>query len=205
MPAQGDFIRITALGTLLGATNPVINVWDYEVLTLTAPVGLQEIGDEIASAFVARYYTPLAGVISNKYSLTGLSMRTYGKPFEGWDGADAYFIGGITGTMMPPFVSYSIMRLRNNFSMKPGRKAFAGVPTYAITENGTVLPAYEAIFSNVFDAWESTDFAVELNDGDLVLADRLIRNADLQVVPTVRSGVSGYQVKGFGSQNGRKG
>lgn len=205
MPAQGDFLRITALGTLRGATNPVINTWDYQIIQQPLPVGLQDIGEEIAAAFVARYYAPLSDVISNQYALTGISIRTYGKPFEGWDGADDYFIGGVGGTAMPPFVAYSVMRLRDNFSMHQGRKSFAGVPTSSIGVDGFPIPTVRDVFTNVFSAWEDTDFFVEVQENDMLLSDRLVRAADLKVVPTVVSAVRGYQLRGYGSQNGRKG
>lgn len=207
MPANLDFIRITALGMLQGASNPVINVWDYRLDGLTEPIPLQLLGEDIAASFVARYYTPITAAISTRYSLTGLSMRVYGKPAEGWDGADTYFTGGDPTPMMPPFVAYSVMRVRNNFSFKrQGRKSYAGVPTSAIDANGFPNGAVLGVFNAAFNVWETLTWNIESNAAPALQGtDVLVKDADIRVVPNVVSTISGYQLRGFGSQNGRKG
>lgn len=202
---SGDFMRATVIGAIEGASNPVINTWDFRLISLTEAGTLQEAGEEIVDAFLIRYYSPLLPQMSSYYTLNEVQLRIYGNSVEGYNGVNLDQNGGAAGAMCPPFVTYSVELQRSNFAMRNGRKAYPAVPTSVITANGQLTTEVQNAFDTVFDGWETTDFLIEADGNDIIFEEVIVRKPPTpNTVPTVYSRISGYTLEKFGTQNSRK-
>lgn len=201
----GDFMRVTVIGTIEGASNPVINTWDYRCVLASDANALQNVGEYIAESFYARYYEPLMPQISSYYSLNEIQLRVYGDAEEGYDWVNLPYVGGASGAMCPPFVTYSVELQRANFTMRNGRKAYPGVPTSVVVENGQLSGAVELAFATVFTAWETTPWLAEAGEADFEFEHIIVRKpATPNAIPTTFSRITGYALEKFGTQNSRK-
>lgn len=201
----GDFLRITCEFTLPGASNPAINVWDFEVTQSTNPFDLTLEGVGIISELITVRYATISDYMSDLCVMTGASIRAFGDPTDGYDSAGILFEGtGLSG-MMPPFVSLSLEMIRSNYAMRNGRKAIPGVVLTAAAVDGSFDETARGEIAGITAAWASNDIFIEGDASDFTLSARIVRaGTSMAVVPTVTSPVVGYGLAKFGTQNGRK-
>lgn len=202
----GDFLEITVEWTLGNASNPCLNVWHYEIGVLSEPVGLFQIGQEIQEAHLARYYGPYLSVISTNALITGFRIRNLNNPTEGYDNFGLLGSGTNTSGMLPPMVTLSIRELRENFSMRNGRKGIGGVAIPVCDATGKVSASTINLFETVFEGWSETEFVVEAEGVNLTLLDVVIRKPTTpNTPPTLFYYVLRYALSPkFGTQNSRK-
>lgn len=201
----GDFLRATVYATQEGASNPIINTYDWRLVTLSATATLQVDGGFIASAIVERYFVPLADALSTQYSIYQISLRLYADPDEGYDATGTLFTGGISGNVCPPFLTYSIRKQRNNYAMRNGRWSYGGVPRAAIGLNGTPEAAIEALIDGWGAGVRDTRMLVEGDLADMEFEDLIVRKPSVpNTNPSVFSRLTGVTLSGFGTMNTRK-
>ena len=201
----GDFMRVTVFGTLPGASNPIINTWDYQCIVASDANALQNVGSYIAASFMARYYAPLVLTMHQEYRINRVELREYGDPEGGFDLNGNLFQGGSSGLPLPPFVTYSVKLIRANYDFKSGRKAFAGCNSAALTGLGGLNATTINTFQTVFSGWLDTEWTVEAGEADFTFQEVLVRSADgINTVPSAFSTIQGYSLEKFGSQNTRK-
>lgn len=200
----GNFVRATVSFQLLNASNPVVMVWDWECTQATGSWDLTGEGLLIAEALIERHYTPLTTIFSTAAQMTGISLRAWEFPADGFDLIGALWAGTNTAKMLPPFVTLAMQLTRQNYAMRNGRKAYPGPCIDILDTDGEVLPSIVESIAVYQDAWATTDMFIE-GSVDFTLSPRIIRvptaaNTD----PTVYSRISAYGPVYFGTQNTRK-
>lgn len=201
----GNFFRVTCEFTVPNASNPCIMVWDYRVLSTDVPIVLSLNGSDIVDAFILRYYTPLAAQIASVVVMTGISIRAWEFPADGYDESGVIFTGTNANAMLPPANTLAIRLVRTNFLMRNGRKAFPGGNGIQITGSGGMAPATIAAFDAVTDAWATTDWVPEIDGVDAVFGDVIVRVPTApDTDPTVFSSNITYGPVYWGTQNSRK-
>lgn len=200
-----DFLRITAEFTVPNSSNPAVMVWDYRVISATAPFDLTGSGEEITDAFIARHYVPMQNYVSNTVVLNHVSIRAFADVADGYDEFGVLWTGGGSGNMLPPFVTTSIQLTRSNYAMRNGRKAYPGVMTSTLVGGGIMNPVAVADIAAITAVWLSEGMAVEGEGSDIVLQNYIVRvPATEGVNPTVFSTIASYGAAKYGTQNSRK-
>lgn len=202
----GDFMEVTVEMTLPNASNPCINVWNFECLTASDTNGLQAIGDDIIAEFISRYYAPMGAVISSQAAITGVRLRNLNLEIDGYDKFGVLWSGANNSGMLPPFVTLSIREIRTDFSMRNGRKGIGGVAIPVCDSTGKVSASTLTLFDDIFDGWSTTDFNVEAGEADYTFGDVVIRKSTVpNTPPTKYYLVQNYTMSTkFGTQNSRK-
>lgn len=201
----GDFLKVIATWSMPKASEPILNVWYFQANVTGDATELQEIGEDIADSFVARYVTPLASAVSIYAKLNQIELRNMSDPSEGFTQGYTDKQGAVNAPAMPPFVTYSLRGLRYDLSMHNARKGLCGVPINAINTVGNVDTGYRTIFETVLDGWSTTDWTVETEGPDFLFVDKIVRNPSGPLVPPTRSSnITAWELVGFGSQNTRK-
>lgn len=200
-----NFFRITVEFSSPTGSDPLINVWDYRVLSTDNPIILTLHGLEIVESFVTRYYTPLSSTISTQTPITSVSIRAWTTPEDGFDSLTGFDVGSATAALMPPANTLAFRLVRTNFAMRNGRKAMPGATAVSLASNGGVTPATVSLFSTVTDAWAGTDWVPEISGVDAVFGDVIIRVPTIpNTDPTVFSTNITYGIVYWGTQNSRK-
>jgi len=200
-----DFFRITVSQTSPTASAPIINTWDFRLLSTDNPLILSLHGPELVDSFITRYYQPLGAAISNQTPITGVTVRAYSHPEDGYDQLTGYAIGTNTAALMPPANTLAIRLVRTNFSMRNGRKAFAGATTNALSNTGGIATTTATLFATVTEGWQTTDWVPEITGVDAVIGDVVVRVPTTpDTNPTVFSTNITYGAVYWGTQNSRK-
>lgn len=200
-----DFVKVTVGWDVLGASEPVLNVWDFECVQFDDPTELQIVGPFIAAAFVAKYVTPMLVYMSNQVACTSLSIRSYADETEGYDTIGAFGTGASTSTLLPPFVTYSLRGQRFNFNIRNARKGLPGPNVNALGSNGQLTSSYVSGINATVEDWHDQLF-VEAGENIISLMPRIVRDPSTKNTnPTVWSPITKWTVNPkFGSQNSRK-
>lgn len=202
----GSFMRATVYGNMPNTSNPVINAWDFRCLSASDANGLSAIGEAITAAFLARYYAPFVGVISNQFGISKVTLREYANPLSGYDEEGLLFVGANNGILLPTFCTFSVKMIRTNFGMKNGRKAYSGVTVAALNGDSAINDATRATFATVFAGWATTTFIVEADEADYSFEEVVVRKPTApNTDPTMWYPVQNFSLNRFcGSQNTRK-
>lgn len=201
----GNFLKVISTWTMPKASEPILNVWYFQASVAGDPAVLQDVGEDIADSFVARFVTPLASVISVYARMTQIELRNLSNAAEGYTKTYLDKGGSVNVPAMPPFVTFSLRALRYDLSMHNGRKGLCGVPNNAILANGEVDSGYKSTFDTVISAWSETDWAVEADGTDFNFIEKIVRVPDGPLAPPTKSSrILAWELMGFGSQNTRK-
>lgn len=201
----GNFMRVTTQFDVASASNPVVMVWDFQLVATDEPVALIEVGEDITTAFISRYLIPLEPFLSNKVTLTQVDIRAWAFPADGYVQLGALWQGNNADAMLPPFVAVSFRLARQNFAMRNGRKAFPGACITHAASNGTFNASVADALALITEVWTDTPFLVESDVSDMTFEERIVRvpsTADTD--PTVWSVIGSFGRAYFGSQNSRK-
>lgn len=200
----GSFMRATCEFTVPNASNPAVMVWDFYVSSATGTFDLTGSGLDITDALIARHYTPMSSVISNGVTMTKISLRSYTDAADGYDRFGELWTGTNPNVMLPPFNTFSIQLVRNNYLMRNGRKAYPGPTVDSVATGGVVASSIRTGIGDITDVWATTSMTVE-SDVDIAFANVIVREPATPLTnPTVWSYIFGYGVVKFGTQNTRK-
>lgn len=202
---QGDIIRITDVQTLDGYTKPILNVYYYQVVSLTAEVQLPVYAQELAVSFLNEVLEYVRGLQVSALKHVGISFLNMSNQAEIGDYTfEEPYPGLLTGDYVPSNVTYSFRLQRYDRLVRNGRKSISGVPDAVITAGRTLNPTYSGPVSDASLAL-GRFFNVEGETTDATLNPIIVRiPANPGVVPTVWSPIVRALFRGFGTQNSRK-
>lgn len=181
------------------------NVFDFQCIAASDANALQNIGPSIVPAMLQQIYEPIKGWISAMVMVNHVSLRDPAMPQEGYDWLGSYFPGEVSGTPLPPFVTYSVELQRSNYAIRNGRKGIPGPVIAALDANGDLNSTARSFITNALATWID-GFNVETGGGaEYTFALRIAREPEgPEQDPSVWSNVSGVACRKFGTQNSRK-
>lgn len=202
----GDYLRAIVSMAAPNLSDGAKMVWDWELSAVELPLTLSLAGSEIVDAIIARYYVPVASVISNKCVITQIELRSYSYPEDGFIAAGTLWTGGSSNGLMPPANTLAVQLVRSNFTMRNGRKAYPGGTPYSVDPNGGVEPGAVAVFKTATDAWGTTSMEVELSEGNGATFDEVVIRAPISYNDPVvlAQRITEYSDVYWGTQNSRK-
>lgn len=201
----GSFVKATITFNVAGASNPVINTFDWRCSFASATGSLAIIGGEMCNAIVDRYYEPVRTQMASQVVMDTISLRAYADDTDGYDSTPMLWAGTATTGMLPSFVTYSVRKIRSNYALRNGRIAYPGPHLGGINTNGTVSTGPVSAFANMFEGWMDAPLTVEADSGDYTFLDVIVREPSVpNTNPTLWSGINGFSMTKFGSQVSRK-
>lgn len=202
----GDFMRAIVSMAAPNLSDGAKMVWDWQLVAVELPVTLSTAGEEIVDAIIARYYEPLADLLSTSLVITQVEIRAYGYAADGYIAAGTLWSGNSTVALLPPANALAIQLIRSNFTMRNGRKAYPGATVINLGQNGDVSTTGKNLVATVTDGWASTPMNVELSEGNGATFGEVVITAPVSYDdPVIRSqAVLEYSAAYWGTQNSRK-
>lgn len=199
-----DFMRVTLKWDVPNASGPVINIYNFQVASVTTPSVLQVVGSDIADAFIARYVDPLLPYQASVVGLTEIELRSYNNASEIYTRSGVLATGEGGTNMMPPFVTFNIRETRFAPTIRNGRIALPGIILGSGDGNGRIAPSVVTAVNAILEGWIDTEFTVE--GPDYVFDHKICRLVDgLNVPPSLAVNITGYTLAPkYGTQNTRK-
>jgi hypothetical protein len=205
MVAQGDILQFIDVQKMVGYTNEILNVYNFEVVSITAETPLQVYGEDLQQAFNAN----IIGVVKTIQSsaLTHVRLEIKNLTFQQEEYVHEWSTaipGSRPGDYVPSNLTYSFRLQRYSKLLRNGRKSISGVPDDAIETGRVLSAAYTSTVSTVAAAIGSF-WPVEGSVTDATLNPLIVRiPANPGVAPTVYTPVTQAAFIGFGTMNTRK-
>lgn len=202
---QGDIIRITDVQTLDGYSREMLNVYYFQVVTITSEVPLPVYGEDLQAAFNAHIIARVKAVQSTALKHIRVDMLNMTNLNEEYSHTWTTPIAGVTpGDYGPGNLTYSFRLQRYDRITRNGRKSIPGVPESAHYAGRLLAPDYLTDIS-ALSAVLGTFMTVEGDSVDATLNPVIVRVPANPGVPVTQfSPVVQAAFRGFGTQNSRK-
>jgi len=206
MVAVGDHLRIKDFQTMDNVAGDVMNVYFYEVLSITTPVPLSLIADELEAWFYGLFLTAILDIQT-------ASVQHVRVEIDNMDDflTDSVVIipavpvpGAIADNFAASSTAASFQLVRQNRTTRHGSKRIAGVPDNTVTNN-VIIPASEPVFLDAAASMASAQsFLVGV--GNTLSMVPVIAKTPVPpaTLPTVYNNVIDATFRGIGSQTSRK-
>lgn len=206
MPQSGDFIQMIAKQTLINHSEPLYNIWCFEVAYMGTSTPFQNMIEPLMSWYEEFFSPPIRALQTANLSHIELTFNNF-NAYE-TDFVSATFDPPLDGSLAQNFdnaqSAYSLRLNRLTRVTRHGFKRIGGVPSNAF-DNGVLNSAYETPMANLIAMLENIP-VVEIalgNQMGLVLAIPKTPIAPA-THPSVFNSVTGVTFRGNGSQNSRK-
>lgn len=167
MVAEGQHLKMT-VSTINGFNSDVaLNVFSYDILSISPSLTLAGSGDEIAEAWLASFGPIWANIISSSYLMSHMKIEIYENPLDFWEGDFATAQAGTqSGSIMPAFTAWGFKLSRSSRLSRNGSKRFAGV-TESNVDNGNPIAGILTYLDGVAD-WMGQTHVFDFGPGDVL-------------------------------------
>lgn len=206
MVASGDHIQLKAFQTLANVSGDVLNVFWFEVSSITSPQPLVSIAPYLKTWFQGDFIPPITAMQTAGVQYTRIevsSVENFETDFAIID-LDSTCKGQVVGEFSSSAAAWSFQLNRTTRVTRNGSKRFAGVPEEQVQNN---LPSSTALLY-------AEEVQVVLYDvppiplgmaGEMSLLHVIPKTpTPPATLPSTFNRVSGVSFRGVGSQNTRK-
>lgn len=206
MAAVGNHLQMIAEQALAGISKPALNVWYFEILTMTAPQPLANIATFLSVWYEDYFVLPILNMQSSACTHVQLTFNNL-ENFE-TDFAVIPLENTPTGAVIGDFAAssqaWSFKLVRSTRVTRNGSKRIPGVPDTYVTNNAPTTQAMTAA-TEVVDMLNDLP-PVDLGPGGTMGLGLVIPKTPIApaTLPTVFNNVANVQFRGNGTQTSRK-
>lgn len=191
---------------MVGTTRECLNVFYFEVVTMTLPQALSAIVDDITTWYFETFLAPTLAMQSNQLEHLRLEVNNL-MDFEGdycLCVPDAPVAGSNAGEYLAPSTAWSFKLNRGSRLTRNGSKRLAAVPE-GLGANNIPSSSARILAADVGAMWEGTivvPWGAESDHMDLSM--RIPKTPTVGTLPTVFNTVTTVEFRGMGTQSSRK-
>lgn len=202
----GDVLQWKDFQTMTGLSGEVLNVFYFEILSMTTPQPIVNVTDALATFWYDTFLAPVLAMQSNQVIHTRSevnNLNAFTTDFGTVIPAEPV-AGSFAGEYLAPSTAWSFQLVRTTRETRNGSKRIAGVPE-GLGTNNIPSGAARLLADDVRLMWETIP-TVDLNEVDTMVLRMVIPKTPVTpgALPTVFNPVSAVVFRGLGSQNSRK-
>lgn len=207
MAQNGDVLQVKCFQRLTGIEGELLNVFYYQVGSLTSTVSLADNAEDIALSYADVWISLMTVIQSVGVQHIRLEMNNlmdYEGDYLSWS-YETPIAGAVAGEYLSSAVAWSFQLVRATRTTRHGSKRIAGVPETYVSNNVAVAGTVTTQL-NSFAAQLAQPLFVEYGGLDgMELTPVILKSPVLTTAaPTVINRVASGAYRGVGTQNSRK-
>lgn len=206
MPSNGDHIQMKVFQTLTGFSQEILNVYYFEVVSISETTPLQNMNIALREWFFLTFAEPLRQVQTTLLSYNRVEfncIEAYETDFTVVT-PETVTTGLQATEFNSPQTAWSFQLIRLFRTTRHGSKRIAGVPE-GLVQNGFATSAALTLLEDVADVIDNVP-NVDFGTAETMTLRSVIAKTPIfpATLPSVFNPVSSVAYRGIGSQNSRK-